>query len=209
MHVALVERLAPQPGERWLDLGCGTGDVAFHAAQAAPIVTGSDLSPTLIETAQQRAGELGLDRHPRSGRLPGPPARRTRSFDVVSSSVGVIFAPDHARVASELARVCRPGGRLGSPRGGATAASATSSRACPASCRLRRKARARRSSGARRTTSSSCSGTRTSCRSRSSTRGTTTTTPRRCGSSSGRATGRRTCSGAPSTTTGEKRSTRR
>ena len=35
------------------------------------------------------------------------------SFDVVSSSVGVIFAPDHARVASELARVCRPGGRLG------------------------------------------------------------------------------------------------
>ena len=35
------------------------------------------------------------------------------SFDVVSSSVGVIFAPDHDRVASELARVCRPGGRVG------------------------------------------------------------------------------------------------
>ena len=56
MHVALVERLAPQADEHWLDLGCGTGDVAFHAARAGAIVTGSDLSPTLIETAQ-----AGLD----------------------------------------------------------------------------------------------------------------------------------------------------
>ena len=45
MHVALIERLAPQGGEHWLDLGCGTGDVAFHAARAGAIVTGSDLSP--------------------------------------------------------------------------------------------------------------------------------------------------------------------
>ena len=52
MHDALVERLAPQPGERWLDLACGTGDVAFQAAQAGAVVTGSDLSPTLIETAK-------------------------------------------------------------------------------------------------------------------------------------------------------------
>jgi ubiquinone/menaquinone biosynthesis C-methylase UbiE len=112
MHVALVERLAPKPGERWLDLGCGTGDVAFHAAQAGAIVTGSDLSPTLIETAQHRAGELGLDLT-----LEVADAQALHygdaSFDVVSSSVGIIFAPDHARIASELARVCRPGGRMG------------------------------------------------------------------------------------------------
>ena len=92
MHVALVERLAPQPGERWLDLGCGTGDVAFHAAQAGAIVTGSDLSPALIETAQRRAGELGLDLT-----LEVADAQALHyadvSFDVVSSSVGVIFAP--------------------------------------------------------------------------------------------------------------------
>ena len=48
-------------GEHWLDLGCGTGDVAFHAARAGAVVTGSDLSLALIETAQHQASELGLD----------------------------------------------------------------------------------------------------------------------------------------------------
>lgn len=112
MHVELVERLGPQPGEHWLDLGCGTGDVAFHAARAGAIVTGSDLSPALIETAQRQASELGLDVTLEVGdcqALHYPDA----SFDVVSSSVGVIFAPDHERVAAELARVCKPGGRMG------------------------------------------------------------------------------------------------
>lgn len=112
MHVALVDRLAPQPGEHWLDLGCGTGDVAFHAARAGAIVTGSDLSPTLIETAQQQASELGLDLTLEVADCQSL-HYATAAFDVVSSSVGVIFAPDHARVAAELARVCRPGGRMG------------------------------------------------------------------------------------------------
>lgn len=112
MHVALVEHLAPVPGEEWLDLGCGVGDVAFHAARAGANVTASDLSPTLVQTARQRALEFGLDVAfdvADAQNLPNADA----SFDVVSSSVGVIFAPDHARVASELARVCRPGGRVG------------------------------------------------------------------------------------------------
>lgn len=112
MHVALVDRLAPQAGEQWLDLGCGTGDVAFHAARAGAIVTGSDLSPALIETAQRQAAELGLDLTLEVADCQALPYDDA-SFDVVSSSVGVIFAPDHARVASELSRVCRPGGRLG------------------------------------------------------------------------------------------------
>jgi SAM-dependent methyltransferase len=112
MHIELVERLSPEPGEHWLDLGCGTGDVAFHAARTGAIVTGSDLSPALIETAQRQASELGLDLTLEVAdcqALHYPDA----SFDVVSSSVGVIFAPDHARVAGELARVCKPGGRMG------------------------------------------------------------------------------------------------
>jgi ubiquinone/menaquinone biosynthesis C-methylase UbiE len=112
MHVALVDRLAPQSGERWLDLGCGTGDVAFHAARAGAVVTGSDLSPTLIDTAKRQAQELGLDLTLEVADCQALPYS-DGSFDVVSSSVGVIFAPDHERVAAELARVCKPGGRMG------------------------------------------------------------------------------------------------
>jgi SAM-dependent methyltransferase len=112
MHAALVERLAPAAGDEWLDLGCGVGDVAFRAARAGATVTASDLSPALLETARRRAAEYGLDIAfdvADAQNLPNADA----SFDVVSSSVGIIFAPDHARVASELARVCRPGGRVG------------------------------------------------------------------------------------------------
>jgi len=59
MHAALVERLVPGHGELWLDLACGAGDVAFHAARASAVVTGSDLSPTLVEAAERRAEEHG------------------------------------------------------------------------------------------------------------------------------------------------------
>jgi SAM-dependent methyltransferase len=112
MHVALVERLAPIPGEHWLDLACGVGDVAFHATRAGAVVTGSDLAPTLVETARRRAAEQGLDLTLEVADCQDL-HYAAASFDVVSSSVGVIFAPDHERVASELARVCRPGGRIG------------------------------------------------------------------------------------------------
>ena len=100
------------------------------------------------------------------------------SFDVVSSSVGVIFAPDHERVAAELARVCRPGGRLGltawrrdSGIGQMFAAMAPFMPTPPAGA-------GSRSSGATRTTVARCSATRSSCRSRSSTRATRATTRR-------------------------------
>ncbi len=75
-------------------------------------MTASDFSPTLVETAQRRAAELGLDLTLEVADCQNLPYADA-SFDVVSSSVGVIFAPDHERVAHELARVCRPGGRVG------------------------------------------------------------------------------------------------
>jgi SAM-dependent methyltransferase len=112
MHLALVEHLEPRPGEQWLDLATGAGDVAFHATRAGAVVTASDLSPTLVETAQRRAAELGLDLTLEVADCQNLPYADA-SFDVVSSSVGVIFAPDHERVAHELARVCLPGGRVG------------------------------------------------------------------------------------------------
>ena len=112
MHLALVEHLEPRPGEEWLDLATGAGDVAFHAAREGAVVTASDLSPALVETAQRRAAELGLDLTLEVADCQNLPYDGA-SFDVVSSSVGVIFAPDHERVAHELARVCRAGGRVG------------------------------------------------------------------------------------------------
>jgi SAM-dependent methyltransferase len=107
----IVERLEPSPSRSWLDLACGTGAVAERAAAAGAPVVGIDLAPALIETARARAAERGLTIDYRVGdceRLELEDA----SFDVVSSCVGIMFAPDHAATASELARVVRPGGRI-------------------------------------------------------------------------------------------------
>jgi SAM-dependent methyltransferase len=112
MHDDLVSRLGVNEGEDWLDVGCGTGGITERAARAGAKVVGVDLAPALIETAKRRAAEHGLDIPYEVG-----DAEELRfddaSFDVVSSSVGAIFAPDHAAVARELARVTRPGGRIG------------------------------------------------------------------------------------------------
>ena len=109
VHERIIERLAPAPGVRWLDVACGTGAVAERAAESGATVTGVDLAPVLIETASERAAEQGLEIDYRVGdceQLDLPDA----SFDAVSSSCGVMFAPDHEATARELARVTRPGG---------------------------------------------------------------------------------------------------
>ena len=99
----VVGRLDARPDRRWLDLACGTGAVAERAAALGAEVTGIDLAPALVETARERAAELGLEIDYRVGdceRLGLPDA----SFDVVSSTCGVMFAPDHPATARELAR---------------------------------------------------------------------------------------------------------
>ena len=107
----VVERLAPREGERCLDLACGTGAVAERAARAGAAVTGVDLAPVLIETARERAAQEDLAIEYEVG-----DCERLRfedgSFDVVSSTFGIMFAPDHAATARELARVTAAGGRL-------------------------------------------------------------------------------------------------
>ena len=112
VHDRLVAALEPKPRERWLDIATGTGAVALRAARAGAEVTGLDLAPSLIETARRRAAEEGLDVRFDAGDAESLPYEEA-SFDVVSSSMGVIFAPDHAAAARELARVTRPEGRLG------------------------------------------------------------------------------------------------
>ena len=112
MHDTLVERLDPGQGDAVLDVGCGTGAIALRAAARGATTTGLDLSPALVERAAQRARDRRLEIEFGVGdaeQLPFADA----TFDVVASSVGAIFAPDHARVAQELARVTKPGGRLG------------------------------------------------------------------------------------------------
>jgi SAM-dependent methyltransferase len=110
MHETLVEALGPRDGESWLDVGCGTGGVTTRAAHGGAEVTGVDLAPALIDTARNRAADDGLDITYEVGDAEDL-TFEDASFEVVSSSVGVMFAPDHA--AGELARVCAPGGRLG------------------------------------------------------------------------------------------------
>jgi len=111
IHDIVLERLAPQDGDRFLDLACGTGAVAERASAAGADVTGIDLAPALIETARERAGSLGLSIDYAVGdaeNLDVPDA----SFDKLSSTCGIMFAPDHEAVADELARVTKPGGRI-------------------------------------------------------------------------------------------------
>lgn len=112
MHAALVHLLGPRPGERWLDLGCGAGHVAELAAGGGAEVTGVDLSPRLVGVAQARAQAGGFDIDYRVGDAEHLAGLDDARFDVLVSSVGMIFAPDHQAVAREVSRVVRPGGRL-------------------------------------------------------------------------------------------------
>jgi SAM-dependent methyltransferase len=111
IHEVVVERLAPEEGDRWLDLATGTGAVAEKAAAAGARVTGLDLAPVLIETAKERAAELGLEIDYVAGDVENLEFEDA-SFDKVSSTCGIMFAPDHEASAAELVRVTAPGGQI-------------------------------------------------------------------------------------------------
>jgi SAM-dependent methyltransferase len=122
IHEVIVDRLQPQAGERWLDLACGTGAVAERAARLGAKVTGLDLAPALLEQANTRAQAEGLEIEYREGDCERLVGIEDGAFDVVSSTCGIMFAPDHAATAGQLGRVLKPGGRLGlanwTPEGG-------------------------------------------------------------------------------------------
>lgn len=112
IHDELVACLAPARGECWLDLGTGTGEVALRAARAGASVTALDIAPKLLAEARGKAAAADLQIRFDEGDAQALPYADA-SFDVVSSSFGVVFPPDQEAVARELARACRPGGRLG------------------------------------------------------------------------------------------------
>ena len=107
----LVSVAGVAAGTRVLDVAAGTGNAAIPAAQIGAVVTAADLTPELLAAGRAHADGLSaqLDWVEADAEdLPFPAA----SFDVVLSCIGVIFAPDHAKAAAELVRVCRPGGTI-------------------------------------------------------------------------------------------------
>lgn len=110
------ERLAEAVDLRWdervLDVAAGNGNATLAAARRGGQVVSTDYVPALLDLGQARAEAEQLQvafAEADAEALPFADA----SFDVVLSTFGVMFTPDHARAAYELARVCRPGGRIG------------------------------------------------------------------------------------------------
>ena len=108
----LVDACRIESGARVLDVAAGTGNAAIPAAQRGARVTASDLTPELLDAGSARPEAAGLD-------ITWTPADaedlpfENESFDVVMSSIGVMFAPHHQAAADELVRVCRPAGTIG------------------------------------------------------------------------------------------------
>lgn len=98
-------------GRDLLDVATGTGNAAILAAQHGARVTGQDLVDSLLEVARDRSADLGLDIRWDEGDVELLPYADD-SFDVVTSTVGVQFAPRAAAVSSELHRVTRRGGQI-------------------------------------------------------------------------------------------------
>ncbi len=110
--VELVQRLGIGRDETVLDVACGTGNAAIPAAEAGARVTGVDLTPEMLATARRRAASADVEVAWTEGDAEDLPFDDD-SFDVVVSTFGCMFAPRHEVVADEIARVLRPGGRLG------------------------------------------------------------------------------------------------
>lgn len=107
----LCEAVDLRSGERVLDVACGNGNATLAAARRFARVTGADYVPALLERAQTRSRAEGLTIDFCEADAEALPFE-TGSFDVVLSTFGVMFAPDHKASAAELLRVCRPGGRI-------------------------------------------------------------------------------------------------
>jgi SAM-dependent methyltransferase len=98
--------------ENVLDVAAGNGNATLAAARRGCKVTSTDYVSTLLERGEARARAEGLDVKFQVADAEALPFKDA-SFDAVLSTFGVMFAPDQERSASELARVCRPGGRMG------------------------------------------------------------------------------------------------
>ena len=108
----LVETIDVQPGQRVLDVAAGTGTSAIPSARRGAEVVATDLTPELLAVGRDAAEAEGLDLTWQTADAEALPFADA-DFDVVLSSIGVMFAPHHELAADELVRVCRPGGSIG------------------------------------------------------------------------------------------------
>ena len=106
----LIDALQPQAGERILDVGCGFGSTAIAAAAHGAVVHGVDISPPMIQRAQERAEAAGVRAmfavgDAQEDALGGP-------YDAITSRFGIMFFADPVRAFRNLATAARPDGRL-------------------------------------------------------------------------------------------------
>jgi ubiquinone/menaquinone biosynthesis C-methylase UbiE len=109
---ALCEALDLRAGQKVLDVAAGNGNVTLAAARRWCEVVSTDYVPALLERGRERAAaeRLAIEfRQADAEALPFVDA----SFDVVVSTFGVMFTPNQDKAATELLRVCKPGGKIG------------------------------------------------------------------------------------------------
>ena len=112
MAELLAEAADLKPGQSVLDVACGNGNASLAAARRFCEVTGVDYVPMLLEEGRKRADAEGLAVNFQEGDAEDLPFE-DGSFDVVLSTLGVMFAPNQQKAAGELLRVLRPGGTIG------------------------------------------------------------------------------------------------
>ena len=110
---ALVRRIGVNRGMKVLDLGCGDGTTALPAAKLGAEVLGVDIASNLVEAGNRRANEHGLTNLKfQEGDASNLKELPDKTFDLVMSIFGAMFAPKPFDVAKEMVRVTRPGGRI-------------------------------------------------------------------------------------------------
>jgi len=112
MAAGLVELLEPKPGERILDVGCGTGHLTAQIAASGALTYGIDQSPEMIRQAREKFPELRFDV------MDAREISLEESFDAVFSNATLHWIKEPERVIRGIVKVLKPGGRFVAEFGG-------------------------------------------------------------------------------------------